>query len=260
MSPFTGLTEFRGLLPRIDPHSHATVTSLASIASKNSSGAWLQAEDVLSDATSSRGNLSTVRIAQRYYFSGAELALSGGESQKLQASDLSGLSTNSTVELGNLVKALLRGQGIAQLVNAQTAVSMVTLPAEDLSRLGFLASLGSGFFSLNSLVRSETLGGTQPLEYRALWESLSLSAMQSENSTPVLSLLKKDLRGGYLAGFADFKAFDLLSENATSLRSGGLGLKFLLANGTFNTPVSTATVAPSGLNELTLQILNLTRI
>ncbi len=211
----------------------------------------------MSDTTGSRGNLSTVRIAQRYYFSGAELALSGGESQKLQASDLSGLSTNSTVELGNLVKALLRGQGIAQLVNSQTAVSMVTLPTEDLSRLGFLASLGLGFFSLNSLVRSEALGGTQTLENKALWESQALSAMQPENSTLVLSLLRKDLRGGYLAGFAEFKPFDLLSENASSLRSSGLGLKLLLADGARNMPVSTVTAAPRGLSELTLQFLNL---
>ena len=166
--PSTGLTEFHSFLPKIDRHGHAAWASRASIALKNSSGAWLQAEDVLSDATGSRGNLSTVRIAQRYYFSGAELALSGGESQKLQASDLSGLSTNSTVELGNLVKALLRGQGIARLLNVQTAVSTATLPTEDLSRLGFLSSLGSGFFSLNSLVRSETLGGTQTLENKAL--------------------------------------------------------------------------------------------
>lgn len=208
----------------------------------------------------SRGNLNTVRIAQRYHFSGAELALSGGESQKLQASDVSGLSANSTVELGNLTKALLRGQGITQLVNTQTSVSMLSLPAEDLSRLGFLASVGSGFFSLDSLVRSEISGGTQTLENRVLWESRVLSTMQPVNSGSVLSLLRKDLHGGYLGGFAEFKSFELLSESASSIRSSRLGLKFLSVNSTGNAPVSAVTAGSKGFNELTLRSLDLTGI
>ena len=84
--------------------------------------------------------------------------------------------------------------------------------------------------------------------------------MQPENSALVLSLLRKDLFGGYLAGFAKFKPFDLLSENASSIRSGGLGLKFLSVSGTHSMPVSTVTGAPSGINELTLQLLNLVGI
>jgi len=227
-----------------------------SVGAKGGSLLWSQAEDVLSAVTGSRGNFNTVRFAQKYYFSGLDLTLSGGESQKLQMSDVSGLATNATTELGNLNKALLRSSGVARFVNAFSQVSLPNLSAEDLSRLGFLANPGSGFFSLDLLVKPEVSGSAQAIENRVSSNVHALSGLHAENHTLLFSLLRKDLSGNSPIGFNGSSSSELSSENAATLRSGGSKSGLSLKNTLFDV-TSAGIHGSAGLTELAQRLKGL---
>lgn len=61
------------------------------------------------DVTHKRGSLDFFKLQQRYAYSGDDLAVSGGESQRLQSSDVSWLSPNAATEISNTGKVSLRG-------------------------------------------------------------------------------------------------------------------------------------------------------
>jgi hypothetical protein len=217
---------------------------------KNTSLFWLQAEDALTGVTGGRGSFNTARFAQRHYYGGLDLALSGGESQKLQASDVSGLSVNATAELGNLSKALLGNKGVVKLVNTFSQISLANSSAEDLSRLGLSVNPGSGFFSLDPLVRSEVLNSA---ENKVASDVHALSGLRVENHAHLFSFLKKDLSGIGVARFSEFSVFDMLSENASVLRSNGFGLGLSARNALLG-GAGTSILGSGGLTELALRL------
>jgi len=240
-------------LPQLNYCELANHTSPALVEVKGSSVFWLQPEDTLTGVTGALGSFNTARFAQRYFFSGSDLTLSGGESQKLQASDVSGLSANATAELSNLNKALSSNMAMSEFINTFSQASLANLSAEDLSRLGFLANPGSGFFSLDPLTRSEVSGSAQGTESKVLFGAHALSALRAENHLSLLSFLRKDLNGTTLAKFSGLNAFDGLSENAAALRSNGFGPSSL-ARSALPSITGGNVLGSAGLTELALRL------
>lgn len=89
------------------------LSPLRSSVAKTTDYFGLTSEGILSKFTSKYGNADLSKYAQHFFFSGEDMTLSGGESQRTQISDIAGLSPNSASELGNLVRTSLKGAGVS---------------------------------------------------------------------------------------------------------------------------------------------------
>jgi heme/copper-type cytochrome/quinol oxidase subunit 2 len=144
-------------------NSMSTKISLnASFISKLPNLFWLMPESTFNAFTSKNGNMDFSKYSQFFFFSGEDLTLSGGESQRLQSSDLAWLSANAAAELSNRLKSTLNASEAMLLnkiqqpnsVNAAKRVFSLAarLNNSDLALVKLFASNKAVNGELNSLV------------------------------------------------------------------------------------------------------------
>ena len=134
-----GVAATAGVVRPIGLHVAPSV-AVKALAPKSAYAEWLVGDSMYTSYTHRRGHLDLLKVQQKYAFSGDDLTVSGGESQRLQSSDSAWLAPNAASESSNLGIAQVRG------LHSNLAASLLSSRGQN-SRVRF--SLGVAGFGLD---------------------------------------------------------------------------------------------------------------